>query len=69
MWASIDKLLCDLVDRLRAMGHCYTLEAELHSHSDQFESGANRLDCILPGFREKGVVTITRVIHHDWFYS
>ena len=55
LWASIDRQLCDLVDRLCAKGHSYMLEAELQLEGDT--NGYNYTTA-LPGFREKGVVTI-----------
>lgn len=74
LWASVDRQLCELVDRLRATGHCHTLEVELrftHTEGDLSEICFTKF---LSGFREKGVVTVIdatcghRVLHsstHD----
>lgn len=58
VWASIDKRLCDLVDRLRAMGHRYTLEAELRLIHSLGDLDKHDFTKVLPGFREKGIVTV-----------
>jgi len=69
LWASIDRQLCELVDRLRTTGHCHTLEVELrftHTEGDLSEICFTKF---LSGFREKGVVTVIdatcghRVLH------
>ena len=59
---------CELVDRLRRMGHRHTLEAKLHFGFP--EDGVSRFDlaAFLPRFREKGTVTIVddtcnRILH------
>ena len=56
-WASVDKHLCEVVDRLRAMGYRHTLEVQLRfTHvEDPSKNGSTK---VLPGFREKGVVAI-----------
>ena len=55
--ASVDKQLCEVVDRLRAMGHRHTLEVELRFAGEDDLDG-NDFTHLLPGFREKGVVTV-----------
>jgi len=70
-WAPADGHLCGLVDRLRAKGHCHALEVELRFSC--IEGDLSKVDftelLFLPGFREKGVVTIVdakngnRVLH------
>jgi len=65
-WDVIDKALCGLVDRLRATGHRYTLEVELRLGTGT-EIGMCDFTKFLPGFGEKGVMTIVdredRVLH------
>lgn len=60
LWAPVDGQLCGLVDRLRATGHRHTLEVELRfSCTEGDPSGIDFTKLlILPGFMEKGVVTI-----------
>ena len=50
--------MCEVVDRLRAMGHRHTLEVELRFSRVEGDSGGNDFTNILPRFEEKGVVTI-----------
>ena len=64
-WDLIDKALCKLVDRLRAAGYCYTLEVELRF--TRIGDGPRTYDFtkFLPGFRERGVVTIIVAVNGD----
>ena len=57
-WTFIDKLLCELVDRLRATGYHHTLEVEVRPK--ELGIGLEEYDFakVLLRFREKGVVTI-----------
>ena len=55
---STDKQLCEVVDRLRAMGYCHTLEVELRFSQVECLPGQNDFTKVFPGFREKGVVTV-----------
>lgn len=57
-WASIDKELCTVVDRLGAMGYRHTLEAELRLVRIEGDHGECDFTELLPEFGEKGVVTI-----------
>ena len=57
-WTSMDKQLCEVVDRLRAIGHCHTLEVQLRFTQVEGDPSKNGFAYVLPGFREKGVVTI-----------
>lgn len=63
LWAPVDGQLCGLVDRLRAKGHCHRLEVELRF--SWIIGDPSRVDFtkLLPGFREKGVVTIVNAKH------
>ena len=58
--ASADEQLCELVDRLRRMGHRHTLETELRMRFECREVDTSGIDftAFLPRFREKGIVTI-----------
>jgi len=58
LWASVDKQLCEVVDRLRAMGHPYMLEVELWFTQVEGDPGEIDFTKVLPEFREKGVVTV-----------
>ena len=60
-WASIDKELCELVDRLGATGYRHTLEAELRLTGIKGDRGEYDFAKFLPEFREKGAVTIVDV--------
>lgn len=62
-WALIDNQLCRLVDRLRTMGYCHTLEIELRLTKIRDDPGKFGFPKALPEFREKGVVTITDTLH------
>ena len=64
-WSSIDEQLCGLVDRLRAAGYHQTLEAELRP--TEIEGDPRKFDFakFLPGFREKGVVTVIDTVRGD----
>ena len=64
-WASIDKQLCGLVERLRLMGYHHTLEAELRLETAEDYPGEHTFTRFLPGFREKGTVTIKDAAHRD----
>ena len=55
-WTLVDKQLCGLVDRLRAMGYRHTLEVELRLGRSPGKDGFTKF---LPEFKEKGVVIIT----------
>ena len=57
-WGLIDNQLCGLVDRLRATGYCHTLEVELRLTGIYDDPGNYDFTKFLPGFGEKGVVTI-----------
>ena len=54
----MDKRLCEIVDRLRAIGHSHTLEVELRF--TRVEGDPCKIDFtkVLSGLREKGVITI-----------
>ena len=66
-WSSIiDKQLCGLVDRLRVMGYCHTLEVEVRLMEIGGDPVKDDLTKFLPEFREKGVVIIT---DGDWIHS
>ena len=62
-WALTDKLLCELVDRLCAVGYCHTLEVELQPRRKVWNEPGEYGDFteVLPRFREKGVVTVTGI--------
>ena len=64
-WGLIDKQLCGLADRLRAMGCCRTLEAELRLTKVRDSPGKYDFTQFLPEFREKGIVTIIDAAHGD----
>ena len=55
---SIDRQLCELVDRLRVMGHRHTLEVEFRMMADGDGHGDCEFSKLLSEFRERGVVTI-----------
>lgn len=61
----VDEQLCGLVDRLRAMGYRHTLEAELRLIEIGDDPEMYDFTIFLPGFREKGVVTIIDVAHGE----
>ena len=62
LWTWIDKQLSELVDRLRAMGHSHTLEAELRftQLKDLSEYDFTKF---FPQFREKGVLKVIDAAH------
>ena len=62
----MDKQLCEVVDRLRAMGHHHTLEVELRF--SRVEDDLIYFTKIFPRFEEKGVVTITDRACGDLIY-
>ena len=64
-WVSVDKQLCNVVDRLRAMGHRHTLEVELRFVLIKADSSENDFSKALPGFRERGAVTIIDHVYGD----
>ena len=57
-WGLVDEQLCGLVDRLRATGYRHTLEVELQLTVAEGDPGDWDYTRFLPGFREKGAVTI-----------
>lgn len=57
-WALVDKQLCGLVDRLRAMGYRRTLEVELQFVEIGGDPWEYDFTMIFSEFREKGVVII-----------
>ena len=57
-WVPIDEELCGLADRLRAMGCRHSLEVELRVREAEGDPESYDPIKVLPGFREKGVVTI-----------
>jgi len=63
---SVDKRLCGVVDRLRAMGYCHTLEVELRF--TWVEGDLDDFTTVLSEFREKGVVTIVDDVRGDLIY-
>ena len=56
--APTDEQLCELVDRLRRMGHRHTLEAKLRFEFTEDDVSGIDFTAFLPRFREKGIVTI-----------
>jgi len=68
-WDLVDKWLCELVTRLGTAGYRHTLEVEVRLT----EPGDDRRRCefteFLPGFREKGVVTIIDAARNLVLYS
>ena len=56
---STDEELCQVVDRLHAMGHRHTLEVQLRFTHFEGDPSENDLANVFSGFREKGIVTIT----------
>ena len=62
-WALIDQHLCRLVDRLRATGYCFTLEAELRLTDIGDDPGKYDFTLFLPEFSEKGIVIIVDAVH------
>lgn len=66
----VDKELCQLVDRLRAVGYRRTLEVELRFARIAIDPGKDGCVKFLPRFEEKGVVTIAgNVRGGQVFYS
>ena len=64
----VDDQLCELVDRLRRVGHHHTLEAKLRFGCAGDDVRGIDFTAFLPRFREKGVVTIVddacgRILH------
>ena len=64
-WASIDKELCGLVGRLRAIGYQHTLEVELRLMKVGSDPEDYDFTEVFPDFRQKGVVTIIDVADGD----
>ena len=62
-WGSIDEQLCMLVDRLRATGYNHTLEVEVRLTEMGHDHRVYDFTILLPKFRQKGIVTITRTFH------
>lgn len=58
-WALVDEQLCELVDRLHAVGYRHTLEVELRFMEIGGDPEKHDFTIFLPRFREKGLVTIT----------
>jgi len=56
-WNWVDDRLCGQVDRLRAVGHRHTLEAELRFDNIAGCPGYRDFANVLPEFKEEGVVT------------
>ena len=56
--APVDDQLCELVDRLRRMGHRHTLEAKLRFKFTGVDVSGIDFTAFLPRFRRKGIVTI-----------
>ena len=61
-WTLVDNQLCELVDRLRAMGYRHTLEAELRFLNMIGNPEIRDFNTFLPKFGEKGVVTVINTI-------
>ena len=64
-WVSVDKELCELVDRLRARGYHRTLVVELQLMTFGDDPGKYDFTRFLPEFREKGIVAIVDTAHGD----
>ena len=63
-WARFDEQLCRLVDRLRATGYGFTLEAELRLMGvENYCYEEHDFPLFLPEFSEKGIVTIIDADH------
>ena len=62
-WGFVDEQLCGLVDRLRTAGYNRTLEVKLRLAKYEGDPGEYDFTKFLPGFREKGVVTIIDAFH------
>ena len=67
--APVDEQLCELVDRLRAMGYRRTLEVELRIREIGSDPGSYGFATLLPRFREKGVVMVVDAAHGDRLHS
>lgn len=61
----IDKQLCGLMDRLRATGHCHMLEVEFRFTNTEDDLSEVDFTKLLPGFREKGAVTVIDATRGD----
>lgn len=68
-WVFIDKQLCELVDRLHAMGYHHTLKVELRLTNISSDPGEYGFSGFLPKFQKKGAVTIVRRSDSPFFYS
>lgn len=64
-WVFIDKLLCELVDRLRVSGYHHILEVEVRPKKIGIDPEEYDFTEVFPGFREKGTVTI--IADADYF--
>ena len=62
-WALVDDQLCELVDRLCAMGYRHTLKAELRFFDVRDDPKIHNYATFLPKFREKGTVTVVNTTH------
>ena len=64
---TIDRQLCGLVDRLRAIGYSHTLEVVLEPTEYEYGAHPGRYDFTksLPRFRERGVVVVIGTVHGD----
>lgn len=58
-WVLVDKQLCELADRLRAMGNCHTLKVELRFERVMVNPVKRDFTKLLPKFAKKGIVAIT----------
>ena len=56
--ASADEQPCELVDRLRGMGHRHILEAKLRFEFIEVDVSGVDFTAFLPRFKEKGIVTM-----------
>ena len=68
-WASADKLLCELVDRLRVAGYRHTLEVEVRLTRAGDDPGKYESTKFLTKFREKGAVTAVARPDPSFFLS
>jgi len=68
-WALVEKWLCELVTRLGTAGYRHTLEVEVRLTEPNDDRRRCELTEFLPGFREKGVVTIIDAARDLVLYS
>ena len=64
-WGFIDEQLCGLVDRLHTTGYNRTLEVKLRLAKYRGDPGEYDFTKFLPGFREKGVLTVIDTFHSN----